>query len=72
MSINMKYRIVERTNVNGRIDFVIQQKRSFFGLKWVDACPVWCTNSFGTLGEAKVNLHYFNGATHTDRVVRGI
>ena len=61
----MKTRIVKRTNVDGRVEFVIQQKHFLFRWWWVDA---WMNSnpstidSFSTLEEAEKNLCYFDGS----------
>ena len=72
--IKMKVRIVERTNVNGRIEYVIQQKHFLFKWQWVDAwvnsiAGAACRDSFDTLAEAELNLCYFDGSTCKDKVV---
>ena len=60
----MKARIVKRTNVDGRIEFTIQQRHFLFFWWWVDAwmnTDVSTTDSFSTFEEAKKNLCYFDG-----------
>lgn len=62
-----KCRTIERTNVDGRKEFVIQQKHFLFSWLWVDA---WvnssdgasCISSFSTFEEAQENLCYFDGS----------
>lgn len=69
-----KCRIVERTNVDGRVLYVIQQKHFLFRWWWVDA---WinsedgasCRDDFTTLEEARRNLCYFDGSKSNDHVV---
>ena len=69
----MKARIVQRTLVDGRIVFVIQQKHYLLRWPWVDA---WinslygaeCCDSFDTLDDAKKHLCYFDGSVAIDRV----
>lgn len=68
----MKARIVQRTDVNGRVSYVIQQKHFLFRWVWVDA---WinhgpeCNDSFCSLESAKSNLCYFDGSVKQDVVV---
>jgi len=67
-------RIIERTNVDGRKTYVIQQKHFLFRWWWVDA---WvnsmngasCNDSFSSLEEAKKNICYFDGTKVIERVV---
>jgi len=71
----VKTRIVERTGVDGRVQFVIQQRHFLFRWKWVDAwINSWCgagtQDYFGTLTEARKNLCYFDGSTCVDKVVK--
>ena len=69
-----KCRIIERTDVDSQVRYVIQQKHFLFRWWWVDA---WvnspdgasCTDTFSSLEDARKNLCYFNGATTADRVV---
>lgn len=70
----MKCRIIERTNINGSVEYVIQQKHLIFRWRWVDACMNSLSNaygmdSFGTIEEARKNICYFDGSTCTDKVV---
>lgn len=73
--MNKKCRIVKRTNVDGRVEFVIQQKHFLFFWWWVDA---WvnssdganCTDSFETLEEAERNLCYFDGTKIKETVIK--
>ncbi len=69
-----KVRIIKRTNPDGRVKFVIQQKHSLFRWWWVDAwVNSWdgaaCTDSWDTLEEAKKNLCYFDGTSSLEVVV---
>lgn len=69
-----KCRIIERTNVDGRKEYVIQQKHFIFRWLWVDAsinssCGAACRDSFSTFEEAKNNLCYFDGSKCTERVI---
>ena len=71
----MKCRIIERTNVDGRKEYVIQQKHFLFRWWWVDA---WinssdgasCRDNFDTLEEAERNLCYFDNSRVVEMVVR--
>ena len=67
-------RIIERTNVDGRIEYVIQQRHFLFKWWWVDAwinswCGAACQDSFSTLEEAKSNLCYFDESKPKEKVV---
>ena len=70
----MRTRIIERTNVDGRVEYIIQQKHFLFRWWWVDA---WvnsssgadCRDSFSSLKEAKENLCYFDGSKISEKVV---
>jgi len=67
-------RIIERTSVDGRISFVIQQKHFLFKWWWVDAwinsgCGAACEDNFSTLDEAKRNLCYFDGSVCKEKVM---
>ena len=69
-----KVRIIKRTNPDGRIQYVIQQKHDLFRWWWVDAwinsmCGAYCTDYFDTLEKAKKNLCYFNGSKAKEEVV---
>ena len=71
--ISGKVRIVKRT-FNGHSSFVIQQKHFLFRWHWVDAwinssSGAYCTDSFGSLEEAKDNLYLFDGTRATEEVV---
>ena len=71
----MKTRIVKRTNVDGSVLYVIQQKHLIFRWWWVDASVnsldyANTKDYFCTLDEAKSNLCYFDGSTHKDEVVK--
>ena len=73
-NIMAKCRIIERTNVDGRKSYVIQQKHFLFRWWWVNAwinssCGAACTDSFSTLEEAKKNLCYFDDSKCVERVV---
>ena len=70
----MKTRIIKRTNVNGRVTYVIQQKHFIFRWWWVDAwVNSWsgaaCNDSFDTLEEANKNLCYFDDSKCIEEVV---
>jgi hypothetical protein len=70
----MKTRIIERTNVDGRKRWVIQQKHFLFRWQWVDAwinsnVGAYCNDSFSSLEEAKKNLCYFDGTKVKEKVV---
>lgn len=72
--LNPKVRIVERTNVDGRVEYVIQQRHFLFGY-WCDAwinsfCGAYCDDYFATLEEAQKNLCYFDGSKIKERVVQ--
>ena len=70
----MKTRIIKRTNVDGRVEYVIQQKHFIFRWWWVDA---WvnstggasCQDSFSTLKEAKENLSYFDNSKVKEEII---
>ena len=70
----MKTRIIERTHVDGRKSWVIQQKHFLFRWLWVDA---WINSSSGaisnygysSLKKAKKNLCYFDGTKVKEKVV---
>lgn len=69
-----KVRIIERTNVNGSVEFVIQQKHHIFFWWWVDAwvnssSGAACKDSFSTMDEAIANLCYFDGTKIKEKVV---
>jgi len=68
-----KVRIVKRTNVDGTVEYVIQQTHFLFSW-WVDGwinsmCGAYCQDSFSTLEEAQRNLCYFDGSQSKDEVV---
>lgn len=66
-----KVRIVERTSVDGRTSYVIQEKHFLFKWWWTDAWinhGVESEDTFNTLDEAKKNLCFFDG-TGSDSVV---
>jgi len=69
----MKTRIIERTNVDGRKSYVIQQKHFLFRWWWVDAwinsSSASCIDSFSSLEEAKKNLCYFDNTKVKEKVV---
>lgn len=68
----MNARIIKRTNVDGNVTYVIQQKHFLFWWWWVDA---WmnagpdCECSYDTLEEARKNLCYFDGTKVKEEVV---
>lgn len=67
-----KVRIIERTNVDGRVSFVIQQPHFLFRWWWVDAWmnrDISMIAEFNTFEEAKRNLCYFDGSKSTYKVV---
>jgi len=69
----VKARIVERTNVDGRKSWVIQQKHFLWKWIWVDAwinSGASCTDRFSSLEEAKKNLCYFDGTKVKEKVVK--
>jgi hypothetical protein len=67
-------RIIKRTNVDGNIKFVIQQRHFIFFWWWVNA---WinsnngaaCQDTFSTIEEAKKNLCYFDGSKCKDEII---
>ena len=70
----MTARIVKKTNVDGRIEFIIQQRHFLFFWWWVDAwvnssAGASCTDSFPTLEEAKKNLCYFDGSKGKEEII---
>ena len=68
----MTARIVKRTNVDGRIEFTIQQRHFLFFWWWVDAWmnnDVSTTDSFSTFEEAKKNLYYFDGTKVKQEII---
>jgi hypothetical protein len=68
----MKARIVKRTNVDGTVTFVIQQKHFLFFWQWVDAWVnngPWTIDSFPTLKEAKRHLCYFDGSKIKEEII---
>ena len=68
----MKARIVKRTNVDGRIEFTIQQRHFLFCWWWVDAWmnhSVSTTDTFSTLEEAQKNLCYFDGRKGKEEII---
>lgn len=69
-----KCRIIERTNVDGSINYIIQQKHFLFFWLWVDAwvnnsSGASCNDSFSSLDEAKKNLCFFDGKKVKERVI---
>ena len=71
----MRPRIIERTNVNGIKEYVIQQKHFLFWWWWVDAwinssSGASCIDSFSTLKEAEENLCYFDNTKVIDKIVK--
>ena len=70
----MKCRIVKRTGVDGKKNYVIQQKHFLFRWWWVDAwinseCGAACKDYFNTKKKAKNNLCYFNGSKCKNKIV---
>ena len=70
----MECRIVKRTEVDGRIRYVIQQKHFLFRWWWVDAwinssVGAYCTDDFDSIEEVKKNLCYFDGSHHEDEII---
>ena len=68
----MKARIIKRTNVDGRVEFVIQQKHFLFRWWWVDAWmnnSAWTIDSFHTLEQAKKHLCYFDGSKVKEEII---
>lgn len=68
----MKARIIKRTNVDGTVTFVIQQKHFLFRWWWVDAWmnnDAWTTDSFPTLEQAQNHLCYFDGSKGKEEVI---
>jgi len=69
-----KARIIERTCVDGKKVYVIQQKHFLFRWQWVDAWAnslegASCQDYFFTLEEAKRNLCYFDGTKIKEKIV---
>ena len=67
-------RIVRRTGVGGRAQYIIQQKHFLFRWWWVDgwinsSCGACCTDNFDSLLLAQQNLCYFDGSQPVDEVV---
>jgi hypothetical protein len=68
----MKARIVKKTNVDGRIEFTIQQRHFLFFWWWVDAWmnnDVSTTDSFSSLEEAQKHLCYFDKSKVKEEVI---
>lgn len=70
----MKVRIIERTNPDGKVQYVIQQKHLLFRWWWVDACMnafdyINCKDYFNSLEEAQKSLCYFDGSECKEKVV---
>jgi hypothetical protein len=65
-----KARIIERTQPDGCIKYVIQQKHFIFRWLWVDVHINWeyCQDSFGLFEEAKGHLPYFDGTKNKDKI----
>ena len=66
-------RILERTKVDGSIEYAIQQKHFLFRWWWVDAwmnsfCP-YVESTFYTLERAKENLCYYDGSKEKVKVI---
>ena len=68
----MKARIVKRTNVDGTVTFVIQQKHFLFSWRWVDACinNEIGVETFPTLEQAQKHLCYFDGSEIKEEIVK--
>lgn len=70
--IPQEAKIIERTNPDGRIQFVIRQRHFAMRWQWVDAwinssSGAACTDSFDTLKEAQNNMCYFDGSQSIDK-----
>ena len=68
----MTARIVKKTNVDGRIEFTIQQRHFLFFWWWVDAWmnnDVSTTDSFSTYEEAQNHLCYFDGSKGKEEII---
>jgi hypothetical protein len=66
----MKVRIIERTSPSARKSYVIQQRHFLFRWWWVDVMDdACCRYSYNTLEEARLNLCWFDGTKHADKVV---
>jgi hypothetical protein len=65
----MKLRIVQRTNVDSSITYIIQKRKLF---KWADAKSELSHNVFKQHEKAKKAVKYFNGSSHSDEVVEVI
>jgi len=70
----VKTRIVERTGVDGKVSYVIQQRHFLFRWFWVDAwincsCGADCKDYFASLIEAEESLCYFDGSVPVNKVV---
>lgn len=69
----VKVRIIERTNVNGDINYIIQQRHFLFKWWWVDAWmnyDVSTNDTFYTLKDAKNNLCYFDGTKIQEKIIK--
>ena len=69
---NLTARIIKRTNVDSRVEFVIQQRHFLFRWWWVDAWlnnDAWTIDSFPTLEQAQNHLCYFDGSKGKEEVI---
>lgn len=67
-----KTRIIKRTNVDGTVNYVIQQKHFLFRWWWVDAWVnhgVSTIDSFYTLEELEKHLCYFDGSKVKEEIM---
>ena len=62
---SMKCRIIKRTNVDGKVTYIIQQKHFLFKWLWIDT---WY-NHFGSIHEAKKHLCYYDGSKPIDEII---
>ena len=65
-----KARVIERTDIDGRVHYVIQRKYLWW---WGDAIILYSnhsrTASFDTLEQAKRHLCYFDGTKVKERII---
>lgn len=66
-----KVRIIKRTNVDGRIEYVIQQRSLFtWADTWFEISYARCQRSaYDDYEEAQKNLCYFDGTNVKEEVV---
>ncbi len=69
-----KVRIIKRNGVDGRVQYIIQQKGIFPLWGWNDAwlyssCGAYCQDYFDTYKEAVNNLCYFDNSKCTEEVM---